>query len=89
MCLPAWTGGWERLRLSFVYDGRDCWGVDVLISFPFCLPACLPAAHPPSTTRTKQQEILKAFQDGKSLTLTVLSACGIDQIIAYKEDANA
>lgn len=30
------------------------------------------------------QEILKAYQDGKSLSLSVLSACGIDQIIAYK-----
>lgn len=29
-------------------------------------------------------EILTAFQDGKSLTISVLSACGIDQIIAYK-----
>jgi len=30
------------------------------------------------------QEILKAFKDGKSLSISVLSACGIDQVIAYK-----
>ncbi len=30
------------------------------------------------------QEILKAYEDGKSLSISVLSACGIDQIIAYK-----
>ena len=34
------------------------------------------------------QEILKAFGEGKTLSVTVLSACGIDQIIAYKEDAS-
>lgn len=32
------------------------------------------------------QEIKKAFDDGKTLVVTVLSACGIDQIIAYKEE---
>jgi translation initiation factor 5A len=33
------------------------------------------------------QEIHKAFDEEKQLVLTVLSACGIDQVIAYKEEA--
>lgn len=33
------------------------------------------------------REIQKAFDDGKPLTLSVLSAMGHDQVIAMKEDA--
>lgn len=32
-------------------------------------------------------EIQKGFSDGKSLTVTVQSACGIDQVVAYKEES--
>eukprot|EP01041_Mallomonas_annulata_P002818 gene2818-5540_t len=35
------------------------------------------------------REIRKAFEDGKSLMISVLGACGIEQIVAMKDEADA
>lgn len=83
MLVACWKCG-VRARI----DSTPCSLSIALCVSRTCMHSTL--RHPPPQTKTKTtQEILNAFKEGKSLTVTVLSACGIDQVIAYKEDTSA